>query len=289
MIMPVSTESVGQQTRSFKHQVDARWTMAYAAGLNDPAVCYMDTGLRPDVIAHPVFPVCVEWPVILDARNLAGADNMSAEESARGVHASHDLHILRPIRANDVLTTRATVIGVEKIKPGAAQYLRLDTHNQHGDLVTRTYQLSISRGVDVTGGRSFIEEPPAWPDFPATGETKEISIPVAEGAANIYTETARIFNPIHSDKAFALASGLPDIILHGTATLALAISQIVHHFTDGKPERIKRLGGRFSAMVLMPSTLTLQIHTQTASGVSYSVLTETGERAISNGFVCFNK
>ena len=285
--MPVSTESVGQQTRIFKHEIDARWTMAYAAGLNDPAACYMDTGVRHDVIAHPVFPVCVEWPVILDARNLAGADNMSAEEAARGVHASHDLHILKPIRAGDVLTTQATVIGVEKIKPGAAQYLRLDTFNQHGDLVTQTYQLSISRGVDVIGNKTFVEELPVWPDFSPTGEAKAFSIPVVEGAANIYTETAKIFNPIHSDRAYALESGLPDIILHGTATLARAISQIVHHFADGKPEKIKRLGGRFRAMVLMPSTLTLQIHAETESGLSYSVLTESGDPAISSGFVCW--
>jgi acyl dehydratase len=285
--MPVSSDSVGQQTRIFNHDIDARWTMAYAAGLNDPAACYMDTGIRQDVIAHPVFPVCVEWPVILDARNLAGADTMSAEEASRGVHASHDLHILKPIRAGDVLSTQATVIGVEKIKPGAAQYLRLDTFNQHDELVTQTYQLSISRGVDVIGNKTFIAEPPVWPNFSPAGEPKAFSIPIAEGAANIYTETAKIFNPIHSDRAYALESGLPDIILHGTATLALAISQIVHHFADGKPEKIKRLGGRFTAMVLMPSTLTLHIHAETASGLSYSVLTETGDPAISSGFVCW--
>lgn len=285
--MPLSTSTVGQQSKPFEHKIDARWVMAYAAGLNDTAACYMDTQAHGNVIAHPVFPVCIEWPVILDARNLAGTNSMSAEESARGVHASHDLHIFKPIRAGDLLTTQATVIGVEKIKPGAAQHLRLDTHNQQGELVTRTYQLGISRGVEITGDKMFIESPPPWPDFAQAGEAKTFSIPVAEGAANIYTETARIFNPIHSDKAVALASGLPDIILHGTATLALAISQIVNHFVSGKPENIKRLGGRFSAMVLMPSVLTLQIHADTASGVSYSLLTDKGELAISHGFVCF--
>ena len=285
--MPLSTQIVGQQTQSFKHTIDARWTMAYASGIKDTATCYMDTENRPDVIAHPVFPVCLEWPVILDARNLKSAVTVTTNEATRGVHASHDLHILKPIRAGDTLTTRATIIGIEKIKPGAAQYFRLDTHNQHDELVTRTYQLSISRDVDVIGDRNFVEDPPSWPDFSDIEVLDRIDICVGKGAANIYTETARIFNPIHSDRAVALAAGLPDIILHGTATLALAISQIVHHYADGKPEKIKRLGGRFNAMVLMPSTLTLVVHQKTRTGVSYTLVTETGQKAISRGFVCW--
>jgi len=123
--MPLNIACVGQKTREFEHHIDARWTMAYAAGLVDNTPCYMDTSIRPDVIAHPVFPVCVEWPVILEARNLPGSESLSVQESARGVHASHDLHILAPIRAGDTLTTQATIIGVEKIKPGAAQTWRV--------------------------------------------------------------------------------------------------------------------------------------------------------------------
>ncbi len=283
--MPLNVASVGLKTREFEHEIDARWTMAYAAGLGDNAGCYMDTSVRPDVIAHPLFPVCIEWPVILDARNLTGSETLSAQESAQGVHASHDLHIFTPIRAGDTLTTQATVIGVEKIKPGAAQILRLETHNQRGELVTRTYQLTIMRGVETTSERKYIEQVPRWPEFPAGSQEQSFTIPVAEGAANIYTETAKIYNPIHSDKGFAMAAGLADIILHGTATMALAISRVVHHYCGGEPERIKRLGGRFSAMVFMPSTLTLVIHSEASGGITYSVQTDTGDLAISNGFV----
>ncbi len=283
--MPLSTRIVGQTTRTFEHPVDARWTMAYAAGLGDSSACYMDTQARPDVIAHPVFPVCVEWPVILDARNIEGNQSVTAEEASRGVHASHDLHIYQPIRAGDTLKTVATIIGVEKIKPGAAQWLRLDSYNQREELVTRTFQQSISRGVDIMGSRNFCAEPPAWPAHDARKVTRRIDIPVLSGAANVYTETARIFNPIHSDRLVALNAGLPDIILHGTATLALAVSKITEVYSPEHPEKLIRLGGRFSAMVLMPSTLTLLIHNETDTGLSYSVLTESGQYAISNGFI----
>ena len=47
------------------------------------------------------------------------------------------------------------------------------------------------------------------------------------------------------------------------------------------------LGGRFSAMVLMPSTMRLVIHGVREGLVAFTVLTEDGQPAFSEGFVCF--
>jgi len=284
--VPLNAAVVGAASRLFEHKADARWLMAYAAGLGDLNPSYLDTAAG-GVVAHPVFPVCLEWPAILDCANLPGADTATPEERSRGVHASHDLHILRPIRAGEILSTRATVIGLEAIRPGAAQTTRLDTVTRSGELVCRTYQLGISRGVDVIGGPAACEDAPAWPDAATEGVLLERAIPVAGGAAHVYTECARIWNPIHTDRAVALAAGLPDIILHGTATLALAVSSIVDALLDADPTRVTRLGGRFKAMVRMPSVLRLIVHADAGGVVSYTVLNADGESAISNGFLCY--
>lgn len=297
--MPLSAEIVGLQTESFEHRVDARWLMAYAAGLGDLSPRYMDT--QADiVVAHPVFPVCLEWPAVLDCANLPGSEGVTDAERRRGVHAAHDVHIYRPIRAGETLTTTATVIGMRQIRPGAAQTLRLDTVDAEGNLVCRTYQLGISRGVEIAGAPAQIESVPAVPGPAVPGKKavresaveESIAIRVAAGAAHVYTECARIWNPIHTDRAVAVAAGLPDIILHGTATLALAVSRIVERVLGGDPTRVRRLGGRFSAMVLMPSTLQLLIHGvnhAAAEGlVSFTVLTEDGQSAFSEGFLCFD-
>ncbi|MEZ5596515.1 MAG: MaoC/PaaZ C-terminal domain-containing protein [Pseudomonadales bacterium] len=111
------------------------------------------------------------------------------------------------------------------------------------------------------------------------------SIPVAPGLGNIYTECARIYNPIHSDRGFALAAGLPDIILHGTATLALAVSRLVDQALGGDSTRVVRLGGRFRAMVLMPDTLLLTWY-RAADTVFFRVTNSEGGPAIDNGFLC---
>lgn len=285
--MPLDAAMLGQTTRSFTHTVDARWLMAYAAGLGDLNPRYLDTAAGT-VIAHPVFPVCLEWPVILTSRELKGYEKVSRAEAARGVHAAHDLHLYRPIQAGDELTTSATIIGLDAIRPGAWQMTRLDTVDARtGALVCRTYQTGISRGVAITGEARSIEVAPEVPSIAALKSPTVTSIAVAAGAANVYTETARIFNPIHSDRAVALAAGLPDIILHGTATLALAVSRLVDQVLGGETGRVRRLGGRFRAMVLMPSILQLHFEVH-GSTIHFSLFGADGAPAIDGGFLCYD-
>jgi acyl dehydratase len=284
--MPLNTEILGAATAPLQHCVDARWLMAYAAGLGDLNPRYMDTQDQA-VIGHPVFPVCLEWPVILNTRDMAGAQSLTAAESARGVHAAHDLHIYRPVRDGDKLNTQATMIGVHPIKPGAAYTMRLDTTDGTGELVARTYQLGIYRGVEIVGAAGATEQAPELPRLAQLDDPDTFSIFVPAGSAHTYTECARIWNPIHTDRAVALSAGLPDIILHGTATLALAVSKIVDFYADGDATRVSRLGGRFSAMVLMPSTITLQAR-RVDDVVSFQVLTDKAQPAISSGFVCLS-
>ena len=291
--MPLDKKMIGCQTDGVEHWVDERWLMAYAASLADLNPVYMDT-TAGNVIAHPIFPVCLEWPPILNTRKLAAADTLTDEESGRGVHAAHDLHIFRPISAGETLTTKATMIGIEAIKPGGAYTMRLDTFDAQQQLVCTTYQLSIYRGVAVIDGRtdsegeSDVELAPESPAALPIEQTRNFAISIPASLAHTYTECARIWNPIHTDRKVALAAGLPDIILHGTATLALAVTRIIDERLGGDPTRVKRIGGRFAAMVLMPSTIQLQLSASSDNHLSFQVLNEQGETAISKGFICFD-
>ncbi len=285
--MPFSTATVGQSSKPFVHEIDARWLMSYAAGLGDTAEAYFDTQTQV-VIGHPMFPVCLEWPAILDCVNIPGSDSVTPEERRRDVHAAHDMHIYRPVRAGDRLTTTAKVVELKIITPGAAQTIRLDTIDRDGELVCRTYQLGIKRGVVILGDPACVETPPDLPTLrTTTDDNRRYEIPIAKQAAHVYTECARIWNPVHTDRGVARAAGLPNIILHGTATMALAVSKIVDETLAGDPARITRLGGRFRAMVLMPSTLSLAVQQDTGGIISYTVFTEDNEPAVSQGFICY--
>ena len=288
--MPLSSEIVGRTGEPVVHTLDARWTMAYAAGLDDANPLYMDTRARPDVLAHPMFPVCYEWPLFLSPRHLPATNHLSAEERLRGVHATHDLRLHRPLRAGTVVKTTATVVAVEARRPGAYQLTRLDTVELDGQPISTTWYGTLMRGVAVVDGDRALADLPAPPQTTAgKGAAEEIAIPVAAGAAHIYTECARIWNPIHTDAAVADAAGLPELILHGTASIALAVSRVVDRVLAGRADAVTRVAARLGAMVPMPSTLTLRILEPAAQAVGFEVLNEKGEPAVRGGLLEYRR
>lgn len=290
--MPVPSDLVGRGTEPVEHLVDARWTMAYAAGLGETDPAYLDTRRAGGVVAHPLFPVCLEWPVVLAVRALAeGA--LPRDELVRGVHATHDLVLHRPVRPGDRLVTTAEVIGVERRRPGAFQVVRLRTVDGDGRPVATTDMGSLFLGVDVTG-----DDRPAPPlDGPDLGPPEPLGAPattdlrspieLAANAAHVYTECSRIWNPIHTDAAVAEAAGLPGIILHGTATLALGVSAALRG-ADLPPTAVQRVRARFGAMVPLPSTIHPRVGAPRPVGAGSAVLPfavddEAGAGAVRDG------
>lgn len=259
--MPLNSSLAGTSGEWLAGEIDTRWTMAYGAALGDLLPCYLDTASAAGIVAHPLFPVCFEWPVLVAMRATFDQSGLTPDEARRGVHASHDLIIHRQIRPPAHVRTRATVAGIERRKPGAYQLTRLQTVDAAGAPICTSWYGSIYRDVAVTGPDRTVAAAPALalPSEMGRQPISEIPIPVAAGLAHIYTECARIFNPIHTDAAVAQQAGLPEIILHGTAMLALAVSKIVAAETGGDPSRVSRITGRFGAMVMMPSQVLLRI------------------------------
>jgi acyl dehydratase len=282
--MPLSSRIVGKSGEPLSHEIDARWTMAYAAALGDTQPEYLDTTARADVLAHPLFPVCFEWPAFLSSRHLPHG-GMEPAEAVRGVHAGHDLILHRPLRAGTTVTTVATVVGVEARRPGAYQVTRLDSVDSAGAPVCTTWYGNLMRGVAVANGDRWLGEN-APPQPAAVEECKrEFEIPIAAGAAHTYTECARIWNPIHTDASVASAAGLPGIILHGTATLARAMSRVVTESLDGRVADVARIAGRFSAMVAMPSRIVVRIVAAGERVARFEVRNAAGKVAIRDGLV----
>jgi len=113
--MRIGAGLVGTSVGPRIQDIDARWLMAYAAALGETAPEYFDTTRRAGLLAHPLFPVCYEWPLALDLR----ATVLSPEIAARSVHATHDLRLHRRPRVGDRLRTIATVLSAEPRPPGA--------------------------------------------------------------------------------------------------------------------------------------------------------------------------
>ena len=286
--MPLSTAAAGSELTPSTIEVTVREVLAYAAGIGDTCDAVFDDARNGGVAAPPSYCVSLEWPVVSRGR---GSDLLGGEpqELRRGVHATQDSHFHRPIRPGDSLTTRGRYVGIRSTRAGVLLTTRLDTVDGEGRPVTTSWSRSIFRGVDTTGPNAETEPAPETPRL-ALGENgrgrSEILVP--REMPHVYTECARIWNPIHTEREVALAAGLPDIILHGTATWALAGREVLRAYGGGDPRRLRRLHGRFSAMVIPGTSIAVE-HAPASEAedgalqVAFRVLNAEGQEAVSQG------
>jgi acyl dehydratase len=297
----IAADIVGVTAGPLVHDLDARWLMAYAAGLGETDPRYYDTLAAQGPLTHPLFAVCYEWPLALALRERT----VAAELQPRGVHATHHLVIHRTPRAGDRVRTTARVIAVEPRRSGTLVVSRFETVDAADRRVTTTDYGSVYRGVPLAGG------PPAGTDWtpagartdgaarpaatpipgasaaaspePSAGWTERVDVPAT--AALVYTECARIWNPIHTDLAVARRAGLSGPILHGTATLALALSRVVARDLGGEPDHVAEVHGRFAGMVPLPSSFSVRGRPGAGRSVAFDAVGADGGAILSQGVV----
>jgi acyl dehydratase len=291
---------IGATVGPITHEIDARWLMAYAAGLGETDARYYDTLRVGGPMAHPVFPVCYEWPTAVALRD----KTVPADIQPQSVHASHRLTIHRSPRDGDTLHTTARVIEVAPRRSGTLVVSRFETVDARGEPVSTTDYGSIYRDVALAGADNAHRQPKAvvagaagggpgplpglGPGLPsavpgAAAVDWEARVDVPANAAWVYTECARIWNPIHTDVSVAQRAGLSAPILHGTATLALAVSRIVARDLGGVAERVREIHVRFSGMVPMPSILIVRRCAMNDRGIAFDAVSESGAPILSQG------
>jgi acyl dehydratase len=295
--MTIAASIVGATAGPLAQAIDARWLMAYAAALGETDGRYFDTAAARGPLAHPLFPVCYEWPAAVAVRDKTLAPGIQS----RGVHAIHHLVVHRFPRAGDTLLTTARVIAAAPRRAGTLISTRLETADGAGNRVTTTDYGSVYRGVMLemsgdpspraeasagVGGPRANASPSGGPPAPADAVIRwQAVVEVAATAAHVYTECARIWNPIHTDVAVARRAGLSAPILHGTATLALAVSRVVARDLGGDPERVAEIRVTFTGMVPMPSMFTVRGRAAEGPGVAFDAIGPGGVPVLSQGVV----
>jgi len=103
------------------------------------------------------------------------------------------------------------------------------------------------------------------------------------------TCTYWLIGVVQDHSSVAIKAGLPNIILHGSANKAIALSEIVNRLLGGDSRRVKRLYGQLRAVILMPSRITLECLSDETIGserhIGFQLKNEQGQLAVSNGLV----
>ncbi|HUP21698.1 MAG TPA: MaoC/PaaZ C-terminal domain-containing protein [Thermoanaerobaculia bacterium] len=286
--MPVRSDAVGEELGHRVTTVSTRQILAYAAGLgvDDPTLL---NDADPRFAALPQLCASLEWQVVSDpaARRILGLD---PEETLRGVHVAQDSTFHAPIRPDATVRTGCRVMAVRATSAGALVRCLLETEDEaNGEPLVSSWSTSIYRGVAVEGPDHAVAQPPPIPSSgERSGSSDDVEIPIARWLPHVYTECSAIWNPIHTERRVALRAGLADILLHGTATWALAGLAVVERRGCADFRRLLRLAGRFAAPVLPGSVLRVSVGPLSAehhgAGVAFEATSDGGARVLDDGW-----
>ena len=283
----LDTDDVGRFTIARTTLLDSRYTMAYAAAISDGNPAYFDDLRDGGLAIHPAIVFSLQW-----AARFRPDQVLNLRAAPFGVHASTDLHIYRPFRPGEAITTQGQVVQKRQLRPGVYNVERYRMTASDGELVAELDYNGITRGATLSGPDKVVDAERAQPEFGAVGGEplwqRRFHVPLH--AAQQYTECAQIYNPIHTEPSVAKAAGLPDIILHGSATKAMSLTAVIDQCFDGDASRVTRLCGQLRGMVLMNTDVVVQgLAEAVVDGekrVLFQALNSDGQPAVANGIVC---
>jgi acyl dehydratase len=288
--MKISSTLLGAEIAGRETTVAWRRTTNYAASLGDGNVRYFDDTGERGLVAPPMFAVALTWPLSLELGARLKVDAFPSEVLMTQVHYSEHLRFHRLVRPGDHLKITGKVAGISSHRSGTHLIVRYDAADAKGEKVFTEHSGAILRGVACLDG-DRADDLPRAPEYPGSdcsaSPVWEAPVSVTPFLPYLYDGCTGIVFPIHTSPRFARQVGLPGIIVQGTATLALAVREIVDREAGGDPGRLKALGCRFSGMVPPGSGIRVRLvarDVKEAGRLFFEVINDQGQRAISHGY-----
>jgi len=287
--MEISSSFAGTRLKPFTTRVDARATMNYAAAINDNNPCYFDDRRGDGLMAHPLNPVAITWNILGKIWEFIEADDFPMEALLTQVHHTETIVHHRALVPGDTLTIDGLIAAIEPHRAGTRVVIRFDAADEKHRPVFSEYCGALLRGVTCADGGRRAGDLPAIPapENP-DGSIWCAAIDIDPLMPYIYDGCTDIVFPIHTSPKFAEEVGLPGIILQGTATLALAVREMVDHEAGRRPDRIRTLSGRFTGMVLPGTRIEIHLNERRdipgGKALFFAVHDNTGQKAVSDGY-----
>lgn len=280
--MPLLSSAVGTTITTSDDLITKRRLMSYAAAIVATDARFCDDTTAGSLVAFPTFASAIEWPASMALREL-DALGLSADERQRALHIEQDTRICNTVRPGDNLACKATLVAVERRPSGVKTTVRIDITDGAGAAVATSYVGHLFRDVGLQGKECAVDLPPPWPQPETSLVWTETTVEVGRSLPHIYTECTGIWAPIHTERSAAIAAGLPDIIMHGSGTLAVAIRQILDALGQSDLYRVHRFACRFTGLVVPPTKLAIRYAVDEQGMLLFDVVTSTGQSVIANG------
>ena len=286
--MELDSAFTGTRLREYVTTVTARHTTNYAAAINDYNERYFNDERKEGIIAHPMNCVAITWRICEKIWEYIEAENFPHQILMTQVHYTEYLEFHRPVLPGDSLTIRGHIAAILPHRAGTHVIIRFDAADAKGQPVFTEWVGAMMRGISCLNGGQGMESVPVVPENNGVARGWKSKIAIDPLLPYLYDGCTDIVFPIHTSPRFARQVGLPGIILQGTATLALAVRELINREAGGDPERLKKLHCRFTGMVIPGTDITVQRSgkrdTENGSDIFFHVVNGDGVKAISHGY-----
>ena len=288
--MKLTADFVGAALKEYVCRISARQIMNYTAAIGDSNPLYFNDERPEGIIAPPLFPVALTWPIVENITDYLDAKGFPREILFTQVHYSEHLSIHRPVTPGSNLKIKGAITAILPHRAGTYVITRFDALDADGNHLFTEHIGAMMRGVECADAGKGSESVPAVPhQMKESAALWESVIPIDPLAPFIYDGCTNIHFPIHTSVKFARQVGLPGIIHQGTATLALAVHNILNRETGGDPQRLTTVYCRFTGMVLPGSAIRVRLtgKNQISGGTDlfFTVLNAEEKRAIRDGYI----
>ncbi len=250
--MKLDSKLAGTQLTPHSARITWRDTTNFAAAIQDDNLLYFDDRGEKVLLAPPTFPVAVTWPILSNLGQYIESKTFPKEVLFTQVHYTEHLILHRLVRPGDALNLTGQVAAILPHRAGTHAVIELIATDKKKKPVFTEYIGAMLRGVECLGeaGRQQLPtlpefNPPAPPGAPIWACKRRIE----QWLPYVYDGCTHIEFPIHTSPKFAEEVGLPGIILQGTATLALAVRELINRETKGDPGRVAEIACNFTGMV----------------------------------------
>ncbi len=271
---------VGRRYLGKLEVVDPERVALYAKATNETNPRYFAQD-ETKLAVPPIFPVTMYIDLMI---KIVTDDSLNLDIS-RMVHGEQEILYHRPLKPWDNISTEVELESIDV--------------KESGDILWAVFKgLSEDETVFEMRSSMFFRKPRKRPKPRKLKESDEIiekqivvrkQMNVTSDQSVRYAAASGDENPIHLDKDFATAVGLPDIILHGLCTLAFATQAIVDGLAEGDPTKVKKVRTRFSKPVFMNDTLTTEgwmlKKNSTSRLIGFETRNQTGETVLTLGQV----
>ncbi len=287
--MQLTSDFVGASLKEYTCTVNGRWTMNYAAAIGDANPVYFNDERPEGIVAPPLYPVALTWPIVEHITDYLQADGFPQEVLFTQVHYSEHLSLHQPVTPGMKLKIKGVIAAIVPHRAGTYVVIKYDAQDAGGSRVFTEHIGAMMRGVECADGGKGGQSIPSVPLNTGESTLWESVIPIDPLAPFIYDGCTNIHFPIHTSVQFAHQVGLPGIIHQGTATLAVSVHNILNREAGGDPRRLTTVYCRFSGMVIPGSAIRVRLtgKNKAAGGTDlfFTVFNAEEKKAISDGYM----